>query len=83
MRTLNRDDFGDDQEVSSIVLSTHVDGRPRKVHVSLTGNEYLRAIRAHQSRQPIVVSGDLIFERGVWRLTGAINVDASFADRQA
>ncbi|WP_288048259.1 hypothetical protein, partial [Nocardia sp.] len=34
VRTLNRDDLGDgDSETTSIVLSTHVDGRPRKVHV--------------------------------------------------
>ncbi|QBS45750.1 hypothetical protein [Nocardia sp. CS682] len=83
VRTLNRDDLGDeDQEATSIVLSTHVDGRPRKVHVPLAGQEYAWAIRAHQSRQPIVVSGDLIFERGVWRLTGDISVDPSFIDRQ-
>ncbi|CAM4502072.1 hypothetical protein NONI108955_36980 [Nocardia ninae] len=83
VRTLNRDDLGDeDQEATSIVLSTHVDGRPRKVHVPLAGQEYGWAIRAHQSRQPIVVSGDLIFERGVWRLTGDISVDPSFIDRQ-
>lgn len=83
VRTLNRDDSGDeDQEASSIVLSTHVDGRPRKVHVPLAGEEYAWAIRAHQSKQPIVVSGDLIFERGVWRLTGAINVDPNFIDRR-
>ncbi|MFI6168012.1 hypothetical protein ACIBCN_14620 [Nocardia sp. NPDC051052] len=82
VRTLNRDDSGDeDQEASSIVLSTHVDGRPRKVHVPLTGEDYASAIRAHQSKQPIVVSGDLIFERGVWRLTGTINVDPNFLDR--
>ncbi|WP_405166115.1 hypothetical protein OG203_14160 [Nocardia sp. NBC_01499] len=83
VRTLNRDDSGDeDQEASSIVLSTHVDGRPRKVHVPLAGEEYAWAIRAHQSKQPIVVSGDLIFERGVWRLTGTINVDPNFVDRR-
>ncbi|ASF13563.1 hypothetical protein CEQ30_39590 [Nocardia brasiliensis] len=83
VRTLNRDDLGDeDQEATSIVLSTHVDGRPRKVHVPLAGEEYVWAIRAHQSKQPIVVSGDLIFERGVWRLTGTISVDPSFVDRR-
>lgn len=84
VRTLNRDDLGDeDQEVTSIVLSTHVDGRPRKVHVPLTGEEYVWAIRAHQSKDPIVVSGDLLFERGVWRLAGTITVDPSFMDRRA
>ncbi|MEV2219411.1 hypothetical protein AB0E01_05980 [Nocardia vinacea] len=83
VRTLNRDDLGDeDQEATSIVLSTHVDGRPRKVHVPLVGDDYEWAIRAHQSKQPIVVSGDLIFERGAWRLTGTISVDPSFMDRQ-
>ncbi len=83
VRTLNRDDLGDgDSETTSIVLSTHVDGRPRKVHVPLAGQEYEWAIRAHRSRQPIVVSGDLIFERGAWWLTGAIAVDPSFIDRE-
>lgn len=76
VRTLNRDDADDeDQEATSIVLSTHVDGRPRKVHIPLTGDEYELAIRAHQTKRPIIVSGNLVFERGAWRLTGSITVD--------
>ncbi|WP_280411440.1 hypothetical protein [Nocardia asiatica] len=83
VRTLNRDDLGDeDQEATSIVLSTHVDGRLRKVHVPLVGDDYQWAIRAHQSKQPIVVSGDLVFERGAWRLTGMISVDSSYLHRE-
>lgn len=82
VRTLNRDDLGDeDQEATSTVLSTHVDGRPRKVHIPLAGSDYDWAIRAHRGKQPIVVSGDLIFERGAWRLTGTIGVAPSFLDR--
>ncbi|MGO1051997.1 hypothetical protein [Crossiella sp. CA198] len=82
VRTLNRDDLGDgDQETTSIVLATHVGGRARKVHVPLSGREYEWAIRAHQSRLPVVVSGDLVFERGAWRLTGTITVDPRFLNR--
>ncbi len=84
VRTLNRDDSGDeDQEATSIVLSTHVDGRLRKVHVPLGGDGYQWAIRAHQSKQPIVVSGDLVFERGAWRLTGMISLDPSYLHRES
>ncbi|WP_221639260.1 hypothetical protein [Nocardia bhagyanarayanae] len=76
VRTLNRDDFADgDEEATSIVLSTHVDGRLRNVHVPLAGTDYEWAIAAHQSKRPIVVAGDLAFERGAWRLTGEITVD--------
>lgn len=84
VRTLNRDELGDeDQEATSIVLSTHVDGRLRKVHVPLVGDDYQWAIRAHHSKQPIVVSGDLVFERGAWRLTGMISLDPSHLHRQS
>ncbi|MFI9631507.1 hypothetical protein ACIHAX_02330 [Nocardia sp. NPDC051929] len=65
------------------MLSTHVDGRLRKVHVPLVGDDYQWAIRAHQSKQPIVVSGDLVFERGAWRLTGMISLDSSYLHRES
>ncbi len=82
VRTLNRDDAGDeDNEATSIVLSTHVNGRARKVHVPLSGVDYEWAIRAHQGKSPFVVSGDLVFERGAWRLTGAITVDTRFVSQ--
>lgn len=73
VRTLSRDDGGDDDQdaATSIILSTHVDGRPRKVHVPLGGDDYELAIGAHRSQRPIAVSGDLMFERGAWRLYGA------------
>ncbi|WHT23168.1 hypothetical protein N8J89_19460 [Crossiella sp. CA-258035] len=80
VRTLNRDDSADDdQDVTSVVLAAHVGGRLRKVHVPLAGADYESAIRAHQNKRPMVVTGDLRFERGAWRLTGQITVDASFA----
>ncbi|MBH0781456.1 hypothetical protein [Nocardia bovistercoris] len=81
VRSLERDDRGDD-EATSIVLSTHVDGRPRKVHVPLAGREYEWAIQAHAVEQPIAISGELIFERGAWRLTGAIVADRRLSDRE-
>ncbi|SHF54350.1 hypothetical protein [Streptoalloteichus hindustanus] len=83
VRTLNREDPSDEeQEATSIVLSAHVGGRLRKVHVPLTGADYEWAIHAHQTKMPIVVSGDLVFERGTWRLTGTVTVERSFLDRQ-
>ncbi|SNY88366.1 hypothetical protein SAMN04244553_5338 [Nocardia amikacinitolerans] len=84
VRTLNRDDLGDGGEgATSIVLSTHVDGRSRKVHVPLAGTDYEWAIAAHQSKRPLVVSGNLSFERGAWRLTGDITVDRRLSERSS
>ncbi|MCP2287314.1 hypothetical protein APR08_000217 [Nocardia amikacinitolerans] len=84
VRTLNRDDLGDGgEEATSIVLSTHVDGRSRKVHVPLAGTDYEWAIAAHQSKRPLVVSGNLSFERGAWRLTGDITVDRRLSERSS
>ncbi|MCP2274486.1 hypothetical protein APR09_000033 [Nocardia amikacinitolerans] len=83
VRTLNRDDLGDGgEEATSIVLS-HVDGRSRKVHVPLAGTDYEWAIAAHQSKRPLVVSGNLSFERGAWRLTGDITVDRRLSERSS
>ncbi|AOS61565.1 hypothetical protein [Actinoalloteichus hymeniacidonis] len=82
VRTLNREENGDDDlDSTSIVLTTHVNGRLRKVQVPLAGLDYEGAIQAHRSKQPIVVTGDLIFERGAWRLTGAISIDPGSLDR--
>nr|BFF04577.1 hypothetical protein GCM10020241_62520 [Streptoalloteichus tenebrarius] len=84
VRTLNREEVVDEhQEMTSIVLSTHVNGRSRKVHVPLAGEDYEWAIRAHQSKRPIVVTGDLVFERGAWRLTGDILVDRSYPNPES
>lgn len=79
VRTLNREEPGDDdQETTNIVLSAHVRGRLRNIHVQLSGDDYEWAIRAHFRKLPFTVTGDLIFERGAWRLTGEIVVDPSF-----
>jgi hypothetical protein len=38
------------------------------------------AILAYRRKLPFTVTGDLAFERGVWRLTGVVTVDSSFLE---
>jgi hypothetical protein len=79
VRTLNRGDLGEGED-ASIVLAADVSGRRRNVHIPLGGADYDAAIAAHRTEQPLVVTGDLAFERNAWRLGGDVVVDASFID---
>lgn len=68
----------DEQEEMTIILTAEVDGRDRKIHVPLSGEDYTWAIYAHTNRLPFTVTGNLAFERGAWRLADPITVDSSF-----
>lgn len=67
-----------EEDAADVTLLTHVSGKTRKVHVSLEGEDHRWAIIAYQRNLPLVVTGDLSFERRAWRLSGDIDVDASF-----
>jgi len=41
----------------------------------LNGTDHELAIKSYQSKHPVVVTGDLVFERRAWRLTGNVEVD--------
>ncbi|WDZ91483.1 hypothetical protein [Nocardiopsis sp. HUAS JQ3] len=67
-----------EEEAADITLLTEVSGKTRNVQVSLEGEDHRWAIIAYQRNLPLVVTGDLSFERRTWRLSGDIDVDASF-----
>jgi hypothetical protein len=81
--SLSRDGDGllGESEAGSVVISAEVNGRKRNVHLELAGADHDLAIRAYQLQAPLIVSGDLVFERRAWRLTGDIEVDARLLDR--
>jgi hypothetical protein len=81
VRALTREDpCGEDRETATVVLAADVHGRARSVHVTLTGKDHEWAILAYRRKLPFTVTGDLVFERGVWRLTGVVTVDSSFLE---
>lgn len=71
----------DADEVGSVVISAEVRGRKRNVHMILSDDAHNKAIQSYQLRLPLIVTGDLTFERGAWRLTGDIEVDTSLIRR--
>jgi hypothetical protein len=80
--SLTRDEDGlAADEAGSVVLSAEVNGRKRNVHMTLTGDQHNHAITSYQLKLPLVVTGDLVFERRAWRLTGDVEVDPSFLER--
>jgi hypothetical protein len=80
--SLSRDADEDlETEASSVVLSAEVNGRYRNVHMVLTGDYHESAIKAYRLKRPLIVTGDLVFERRAWRLTGDIDVDTRLLDR--
>jgi hypothetical protein len=79
VRQLTREDEGasDDEEAGSIVIMADIQGRLRKVRMTLTGRDHQWAIVAYREKLPLTVTGDLAYERRAWRLTNA-EVDSSF-----
>ncbi|MEV4246941.1 hypothetical protein AB0J63_26450 [Streptosporangium canum] len=65
-------------EIGTIVILADVNGKTRNVQVTLSGENHEWAIRAYRSKLPFTVTGDLGYERRAWRLTGEVEVDASF-----
>jgi hypothetical protein len=79
--SLARDDDSElEGEAGSVVISAEVGGRRRNVHMVLTNHDHDLAIKSYQSKRPLIVTGDLAFERRAWRLTGDITVDARLVD---
>jgi hypothetical protein len=63
-------------EIGEIVILAEIGrGKPRNVYVRLSGRDHELAIQAYRSQLPMRVSGELVFERQRWRLTGSIEVD--------
>jgi hypothetical protein len=76
------DDSRDADETGSVVLSAEVNGRKRNVHMTMSGADHDRAIEAYRRKLPLIVTGDLVFERRAWRLAGDLEVDASFVENR-
>lgn len=76
------DDSRDADETGSVVLSAEVNGRKRNVHMTMSGADHDLAIEAYRRKLPLIVSGDLVFERRAWRLVGDLEVDASFVEHR-
>lgn len=79
VKALSRDETSDDdQETASVVLLADVNGKTRRVHMTLSGEDHEWAVLAYQRKLPFTVTGMLAFERRAWHLTGDIAVDSSF-----
>jgi hypothetical protein len=78
VKTLSRDDaFDGDDETATVSLAADVDGKQRTVHATLSNEDHEWAIVAYQQKIPLNITGNLVFERNAWRLTGA-EVDSTF-----
>lgn len=81
MSLAREDDSLEADETGAVVISAEVNGRKRNVHMTLSGADHDRAIEAYQLKLPLIVAGDLVFERRAWRLVGDLEVDASLVER--
>jgi hypothetical protein len=81
MSLAREDESLEADETGSVVISAELNGRKRNVHMTLSGNAHDQAINAYRLKLPLIVSGDVVFERRAWRLTGDIDVDASIVER--
>jgi hypothetical protein len=71
------------EEAALVVLSAEVNGKSVRVHVQLLGEAHNWAIMAYQRELPLTVTGNLVYERRTWRLTGEIEVDSQYLRRLA
>ena len=78
VRSLTREEGTGEDETGTVVIRAEVRGRDRNVHVTLSGEDHDWAIRAYRGKMPLTVTGDLAYERQVWRLQGEIELDTSF-----
>lgn len=79
VKSLTREESASNEKDSSLVtLLTQVRGKPRSVHMVLTGEDHHWAIMAYLKKIPIGVTGNLAFERRAWRLSGEITIDTGF-----
>ncbi|MFE5327224.1 hypothetical protein ACFRCG_12645 [Embleya sp. NPDC056575] len=80
VKSLTRENAGTDtQERGTVVLLADIpDKGIRNIHVTLTGENYDWAIRAHRAKLPLTVTGDLTRERRTWRLLGEVTLDTTF-----
>lgn len=67
VQTLRRDESESD---GAVTIRASVDGVVRSVRAVLTQSDYARAIRAHEQRWPVVVTGDLERTGQRWHLHG-------------
>jgi hypothetical protein len=73
---------GDSETAEIVILADIGRGKPKQVHVILSGRDHEWAILAYRSKLPLTVSGLLAFGRQRWRLTGDIELDTSFLQHQ-
>lgn len=68
--------------IGDLAIETRVEGRLRKVHLTLQQPEYGQAIEAFREKRPIEVTGDLVKEGNQWVLLnpGKLFVYAPAAD---
>jgi hypothetical protein len=78
VRSLTREESAVEEETGTVVIRAVVRGRERNVHVTLSGDDHDWAIRAYRAKIPLTVTGDLVYERQVWRLLGEVELDTSF-----
>lgn len=63
----------EDSQSDEVIIIADVGGsRLREVHAPLSGQDHDRAIQAFRSRLPLTISGDLVYEGRIWRLTGNV-----------
>jgi hypothetical protein len=82
VKSLAREDSDADGEAGSIVMTAEAAGRTRNVQVALGPEDHEWAIVAYRNKWPFTVTGDLVFARRAWRLTGEIEVDARFLEQR-
>jgi len=71
---------GQEEDFGDVVVRADVDGKWRRVSVSLSGAEHQVAIVAYQQKLPFTVSGLLEKVGRSWSLTDDVRVDRTYID---
>lgn len=77
--SLTRDRGGVKPGAKIVIRADIGHGNRKNVHLRLSGRDHHQlAIQAYSAQIPVRVSGDLVFTSRRWRLTGNVELDASF-----
>ncbi|MEV4062198.1 hypothetical protein [Nonomuraea dietziae] len=63
------------QDEGIVVVDGYLGRNRRRVKIRLSGEDYRRAIRAHEDRVAIITSGEVVLEKRSWWLKNVVNFD--------
>ena len=70
------------QNEGTVVVNGYIGQTRHRVKISLEGDNYRIAIRAHEAREPIIASGQMVREKQTWWLREPVTIRLPLGNEQ-